>query len=222
MKQIIIEENSSINNKNAAINNRNLLNDKHIFSVNILGSPGSGKTCVIEKLISNIKQYYNMAVIEGDLYTAKDAMRIEKHKIDVVQLNTKDGCNLDASMISKSLEYLDTDKLDFLIIENIGNLAFPKAYDLSEDMKVVVISVTEGNDKPLKYPLMFKNASVVVLNKMDMIDYTDFNKNEFYRDIRLLNKDIKVFETSCKSEYGIEELSEYFKNQIRRKKIISY
>ena len=186
-----------------------------------MGSPGSGKTCLLEKLIENIKKQYNMAVIQGDLYTAKDAMRIEKHSIDVIQLNTGGLCYLDAGMISTSLNNLDIDKLDFLAIENIGNLAFPEEYDLSEDMKIVVMSTTEGNDKPFKYPLMFKSASVVILNKLDIIDHTNFDINEFYRDIRILNKDIKVFEVSCKDNRGIEELSNYLKNKIRDKKIMN-
>ena len=162
-----------------------------------------------------------MAVIQGDLYTAKDAMRIEKHNIDVIQLNTGGLCYLDAGMISTSLDNLDINKLDFLAIENIGNLAFPEEYDLSEDMKIVVMSTTEGNDKPFKYPLMFKSASVVILNKLDIIDHTNFDINEFYRDIRMLNKNIKVFEISCKDNRGIEELSDFLKSKIREKKIMN-
>lgn len=221
MKQIIVEKNTSKNNDEIADENRKLLEDNQIFSINLLGSPGSGKTCLLEKLIENIKKQYNMAVIQGDLYTAKDAMRIEKHSIDVIQLNTGGLCYLDASMISTSLNNLDVDKLDFLAIENIGNLAFPEEYDLSEDMKIVVMSTTEGNDKPFKYPLMFKSASVVILNKLDIINHTNFDINEFYRDIRVLNKDIKVFEVSCKDNRGIEELSNYLKNKIRDKKLMN-
>ncbi len=220
MKQIIVEKNTSKNNDEIAYENRKLLEDNQIFSINLLGSPGSGKTCLLEKLIANIKKHYNMAVIQGDLYTAKDAMRIEKHNIDVIQLNTGGLCYLDASMISTSLNSLNIDKLDFLAIENIGNLAFPEEYDLSEDMKIIVMSTTEGNDKPFKYPLMFKSASVVVLNKLDIIEHTNFDINEFYRDIRMLNKNIQVFEVSCKDNSGIEELSEFLKIKIRDKKMI--
>nr|WP_317333262.1 hydrogenase nickel incorporation protein HypB [uncultured Romboutsia sp.] len=215
------KKNIPVNNNELADENRKLLNEKQIFTINLLGSPGSGKTCLLEKLIENIKKHYNMAVIQGDLYTAKDAMRIEKHNIDVIQLNTGGLCYLDASMISTSLDNLDINKLDFLAIENIGNLVFPAEYDLSEDMKIVVMSITEGNDKPFKYPLMFKSASVVILNKLDIIDHTNFDINEFYRDIRMLNKNIKVFEVSCKDNRGIEELSDFLKNKIREKKIMN-
>ena len=219
MKQIIVENGIAINNEELAKKNKEIFNNNKIFTINLLGSPGAGKTRLIEKLIGNIKLAYNMAVIEGDLYTAKDAMRIGKHNIEVIQLNTGRISNLDASMISTSLKHLDTDNLDFLIIENIGNLAIPDSYDLSEDMKIVVMSVTEGNDKPLKYPAMFKSSSVVILNKIDLIDSTDFDKNEFYRDIKALNKDIKVFEVSCREGIGIDEVSKYLKEHIRNKKI---
>ena len=219
MKQIIVENGIAINNEELAKKNKEIFNNNKIFTINLLGSPGAGKTRLIEKLIGNIKPSYNMAVIEGDLYTAKDAMRIGKQNIEVIQLNTGGISNLDASMISTSIKHLDTDNLDFLIIENIGNLAIPDSYDLSEDMKIVVMSVTEGNDKPLKYPAMFKSSSVVILNKIDLIDSTDFDKNEFYRDIKALNKDIKVFEVSCREDIGIDEVSKYLKEHIRNKKI---
>lgn len=219
MKQIIVENGIAINNEELAKKNKEFFNNNKIFTINLLGSPGAGKTRLIEKLIGNIKPAYNMAVIEGDLYTAKDAMRIGKHNIEVIQLNTGRISNLDASMISTSIKHLDTDNLDFLIIENIGNLVIPDSYDLSEDMKIVVMSVTEGNDKPLKYPAMFKSSSVVILNKIDLIDSTDFDKNEFYRDVKALNKDIKVFEVSCREDIGIDEVSKYLKEHIRNKKI---
>lgn len=219
MKQIIVENGIAINNEELAKKNKEFFNNNKIFTINLLGSPGAGKTRLIEKLIGNIKPAYNMAVIEGDLYTAKDAMRIGKQNIEVIQLNTGRISNLDASMISTSLKHLDTNNLDFLIIENIGNLAIPDSYDLSEDMKIVVMSVTEGNDKPLKYPAMFKSSSVVILNKIDLIDSTDFDKNEFYRDVKALNKDIKVFEVSCREGIGIDEVSKYLKEHIRNKKI---
>ena len=219
MKQIIIQKGIEKNNKELANKNKELLDNNKIFTINLLGSPGAGKTRLIERIIGNIKHSYNMAVIEGDLYTAKDAMRIGKHNIEVIQLNTGGISNLDASMISTSLKHLDTENLDFLIIENIGNLVIPDSYDLSEDMKIVVMSVTEGNDKPLKYPAMFKSSSVVILNKIDLIDNTDFDKNEFYRDVKALNKDIKVFEVSCRDDIGVDEVSKYLKDNIRNKKI---
>ena len=218
MKRITIEKDLLKNNNDIAKRNREFLKDNNIFTINLLGSPGGGKTSILEKIIDNIKIDYKMAVIEGDLYTTKDAMRIEKHNIDVVQVNTGGACHLDASMIEKSLRYINIDKLDFLVIENIGNLVCPAPYDLSGDIKVLVMSVTEGNDKPLKYPSMFQRSSVVILNKIDMLELTDFDKEEFYKDIYLLNKDIKVFEVSCRNNIGIKELNDYIINQIKYKK----
>lgn len=218
MKQIIIDKSVLKNNDKIASKTRQLLNDKKICTINLLGSPGSGKTSLLEKIIVNIKKQYNIAVIEGDLYTVKDAKRIENHNIDVVQLNTNGACHLDASMVEKALTHVNIDNLDFLVIENVGNLVCPASYDLSEDMKVLVMSITEGNDKPLKYPSMFQRSSVIILNKIDIIDFTDFDKDEFYRDIYSLNKDIKVFEVSCRDSEGIDDLSDYFIEKIKEKK----
>lgn len=222
MKRITIEKDVLKNNNDIAKRNREFLKNNNIFTINLLGSPGAGKTSVLEKIIDNITLNYNMAVIEGDLYTTKDAMRIEKYNIDVLQVNTGGACHLDASMIQKSLNYINTQQLDFLVIENIGNLVCPASYDLSEDIKVLVTSVTEGNDKPLKYPSMFQRSSVVILNKIDMLELTDFDKEEFYKDIYSINRDIKVFEISCRSNEGIKELSDYFINRIKNKKSRQY
>lgn len=217
MKRITIEKDVLKNNNEIAKRNRDFLNKNNILTINLLGSPGAGKTSILEKIIENIKVNYNMAVIEGDLYTTKDAMRIEKHNIEVLQVNTGGACHLDAAMIEKSLNCINTDELDFLVIENIGNLVCPASYDLSEDMKVVVMSVTEGNDKPLKYPSIFQRSSVVILNKIDMLELTDFDKEEFYNDIYSLNKDIKVFEVSCRNNDGLINLSNYLIEKIEAK-----
>ncbi|SKC72627.1 hydrogenase nickel incorporation protein HypB [Maledivibacter halophilus] len=221
MKQILIDKNILRNNDEIAHKNRQILKEKGILSINMLGSPGSGKTSILEKIIKYLKDNVNMAVIEGDLYTTKDAERIEKYNIDVVQINTVGACHLDAAMIDKALEGMDMNSLEFLVIENVGNLVCPAAYDLSEDMKITVMSVTEGNDKPLKYPSMFQRSKAVILNKTDIIEYTDFNIHEFYKDIKSLNGNIKVFETSCTKEKGIKELCCYLEKEInlkRRKK----
>ncbi|MEG0306379.1 MAG: hydrogenase nickel incorporation protein HypB [Clostridium sp.] len=216
MKNLILGKNILENNDEIAGKIRDEMKD--IFTINLLGSPGAGKTSVLEELIDNIKDKYNMAVIEGDLYTSKDGERIEKHNVKVVQVNTGGGCHLEASMVERALKDIDKEGLDFLVIENVGNLVCPASYDLGEDMKVVVMSVTEGNDKPLKYPSMFQRSSVVILNKIDMIHLTDFNKEEFYRDVNSLNKDIKVVEISCREDKGLGELTGYFTSKIEEKR----
>ena len=218
MKQIVIEKSVLESNDKRAALNRTLFKTQKTFTINLLGSPGSGKTSILENIISLLSVKYHLAIIEGDLYTAKDADRIARYNTNVVQVNTGGACHLDASMIDKALLYINTLDLDLLIIENIGNLVCPASYDLGEDMKIVVMSVTEGNDKPLKYPSMFQRSSVVILNKMDMLSLTDFNTEEFHQDIYSLNETIKVFEVSCQDASGINNLIDFLMLAIKNKK----
>lgn len=218
MKQVLIEKSVLESNDKLAALNRNFFNEQKIFTINLLGSPGCGKTSILENIIASISNDWHTAIIEGDLYTAKDALRIACHNANVVQINTAGACHLDAPMIAKSLSHIDTQNLDFLVIENIGNLVCPASYDLGEDIKMVVMSVTEGNDKPLKYPAMFQRSSAVILNKIDLLPFTDFNLEEFYRDIYSLNTSIKIFEVSCREGFGVESLSEFLKTAIKAKK----
>ncbi|WP_129597822.1 hydrogenase nickel incorporation protein HypB [Anaerophilus nitritogenes] len=218
MKQILIEKNILQNNDDIASKNRQILKDKGVFTINLLGAPGGGKTSVLEQIIKNIKHNVDVTVIEGDLYTTKDAQRIEKHHVDVIQVNTGGACHLDASMIDQAFEHIDINNLDFLVIENVGNLVCPASYDLSEDMKITVMSVTEGNDKPLKYPAMFQRSNALILNKIDLIDSTDFDIEEFYKDVYSLNENIKIFKVSCREERGIDELCKYLESQINDKR----
>lgn len=217
MKQLSLKKNILGNNDELARTNREYFQEKGIFAINLLGSPGAGKTSVLERVLGEMKEEVKMAVIEGDLYTAKDAERLEKHGIPVLQVNTGGGCHLDAAMIKKSLDYLDTAVLEFLIIENVGNLVCPASYDLSEDMKVTVLSITEGNDKPLKYPSMFQKSEVLIVNKVDLLKHTNFSMEELYRDIESLNADMKIFEVSCTTGEGLEELQKFFREKITEK-----
>ncbi|HSQ87793.1 hydrogenase nickel incorporation protein HypB [Romboutsia sp.] len=218
MKQILVKKDILKNNNSIADENRILLNEKKIFTMNLLGSPGAGKTSVLEQIIENMKDDVNMSVIEGDLYTTKDAQRIENKGIDVIQVNTGGACHLDAAMIKEAMDSIDIDNLDFLVIENVGNLVCPASYDLSEDIKVTVMSITEGNDKPLKYPSMFQRSQVIILNKIDILEFTNFNMDEFYNDIRSLNKEAKVFEVSCRTKEGVTQLCDYLRNLINLKR----
>lgn len=219
MKQLILGKNILETNEEIARRNRQILNEKQIFTVNMLGSPGAGKTSILENIIKNITKEFNMGVIEGDLYTSKDGERISKHNVEVVQLNTEGESHLEATMIDKALREMDLDALDFLVIENVGNLVSTAKHDLSEDVKIVVMSVTEGNDKPMKYQMIFKEASIVILNKIDMLSYTDFNMNEFYNDLYSINNNLKVFEISCRENFGVKEVSDYLIWRIRDKKV---
>lgn len=202
--------------KNDAIaaNLQRIFKEKNIFVFNLLGSPGAGKTSLLEATLKELSKEYSLAVIEGDLYTAKDAERIHKLGIPVLQINTVGGCHLDAKMIEEALSDLDLEALDMIIIENVGNLVCPAEFAIGEAMKVTVLSVTEGEDKPLKYPLIFKESKAVLLNKVDLLPYIPFDKAKALTDIHNLNPTADVFEVSCTAKTGLEEWTNWLRAQI--------
>lgn len=197
------------------------LSSKGIFVFNLLGSPGSGKTSVLERTIEALKDRLEIAVIEGDLFTSKDAERIDRHGIPVVQINTGGGCHLDANMVKNVLPRLDLDKLDLIVIENVGNLVCPAEFQIGEDMKVTVLSITEGEDKPLKYPLMFKEASAAILNKVDLLPYTTFDMTAAVDDITSINPSITLFQASCRTGEGLEPWFDWLVDQVKKKQAIA-
>lgn len=188
----ILEQNDQL-----AENVHNQLTAKGIFVVNLMGSPGCGKTSLLEQTIAVLKNEIRMAVIEGDLFTAKDAERIEQQGVPVIQINTSGGCHLNADMVGSVLEELDLENLDLLIIENVGNLVCPAEFNIGEDVKVTILSITEGEDKPLKYPLIFRESRATVLNKVDLVPHTDFDMNAATRDIQSINPSIVLLPVSC-------------------------
>jgi len=218
MSEIKVVENILHTHEQLTFQNKQLLNEKGIFVINMMSSPGSGKTSLLERVISKLKDKISIAVIEGDLYTTKDAERIEAQGVPVVQINTGGACHLDGKMIKGALDSLNLDKVDLLVIENVGNLVCPAAFDLGEDIKITVLSTPEGNDKPLKYPRMFENSGAIILNKLDLLEFTNFDKVEFYKDINSLNAHAKIFETSCVKEQGIDELCSWLSQQIDNKR----
>lgn len=220
MSEIKVIVNMLHTNEEIALENKKIFDDENIFVINLMSAPGSGKTSILEKLICSIKEHLNIAVIEGDIYTTKDADRIEAKGIPVVQINTSGACHLDADMIREAVLNLDLRNLDMIIIENVGNLVCPAEFEVGEDMKACVLSVTEGNDKPLKYPLMFEKSGVLILNKIDLIAFTNFSKEEFYKDINKVNSKIKVFETSCTNNKGIDDLSNWILQKANEKILI--
>lgn len=200
-----------------------LLARRGIFTLNLLGSPGSGKTSLLELTIAALKDELRLAVIEGDLFTAKDAERIARHGVPVVQINTGGGCHLDAAMVKGVLAGLDLDNLDLLIIENVGNLVCPAEFNIGEDAKATVLSVTEGEDKPLKYPLIFKQSAAVVLNKIDLLPYTSFDSAAAAEDIRSINPQVVLIPASCRTGEGLADWYEWLRRRVaahkeRRKK----
>jgi hydrogenase nickel incorporation protein HypB len=198
------------NNRYAA-ENREIFNIRKVFAVNVMGSPGAGKTTLLERTITYLKKHIMISVIEGDLATAKDAQRIASCGVSVVQINTGGGCHLDARMISQVLPGFYLEDTDMLIVENVGNLVCPAAFDLGEDMRMLVMSIAEGGDKPAKYPNAFLAAQVVVLNKLDLIDHVDIELEDIKRDILAINPRVKIFETCCRKGQimGIDDLGDY-------------
>lgn len=199
----------------AEVNER--LSAAGVFVVNLLGSPGCGKTSILENTIIGLKSELSIAVIEGDLFTAKDAKRIEQHGVPVVQINTSGGCHLDANMVSSVLDDLELEKLDLIVIENVGNLVCPAEFNIGEDVKVTVLSITEGEDKPLKYPLVFKQASAVILNKVDLLPYTNFDMDAAIADITSINPIATLIEASAHTGQGLNIWYEWLKEQVRMK-----
>ena len=196
-------------NDKVAAENRKIFSENKILVVNLMGSPGGGKTTLLEKTLTNLSKKINVAVIEGDLFTAKDAERIERHNVPVVQINTAGGCHLDAPMVQRAAESLDLKKLDLIIVENVGNLVCPAEFDVGENFKAVVLSITEGDDKPLKYPLIFKESAVVILNKIDLLPFTNFDIESARNDLQTIHPNVKIIETSCTKGTGLDEWSEW-------------
>ena len=192
---------------------------KHkIFVINIVSSPGSGKTSLLEKTVQLLDKNIQTAIIAGDVQTENDANRILKAGGKFVQpIETGGSCHLDAAMIEKSITHFDLDKLDLLIIENVGNLVCPSCYDLGEDMKVVLVSTTEGDDKPLKYPSIFRNSSVMVINKTDLLKYTDFKLDKVRKNALQINGAFEIFETSCKTSDGLDEWIDWLTKKVSEK-----
>ena len=172
-----------------------------VFVLNLMGSPGAGKTTLLERTLEALKDE-----------------RIDRLGVPVVQINTSGGCHLDAPMVKSALSSIDLDSLDMLIIENVGNLVCPAEFELGQDKKAVVLSITEGDDKPLKYPLMFKEADAALLNKVDLLPYTDFDLESAADDIRMLHPGIEVMAIACRTGEGIESWLSWLRKNVREKK----
>ncbi|MHB1376889.1 MAG: hydrogenase nickel incorporation protein HypB [Candidatus Humimicrobiaceae bacterium] len=204
-------------NKDEADINRILFKENKVLVINLLSAPGAGKTSLIIETIKRLEPEIKIGVIEGDISSTHDAQKIKKLISPVVQINTGGTCHLNASMVSHALKKLDISKINILFIENVGNLICPVGFDLGEDFKIVLSSVSEGDDKPVKYPKIFIKANLVLLNKMDMIDYSDFSLVFFKKKIKELNNLINILELSCKSGSGFEEWIDWLKKHFNKK-----
>jgi hydrogenase nickel incorporation protein HypB len=212
----IIEVEQDVLSKNnlLAERNRGYFEAKNILALNLVSSPGSGKTTLLERTITDLKKEINFAVIEGDQQTMRDANRIDAVGCPVIQVNTGNGCHLDAEMINRASKELEVKDNSVLMIENVGNLVCPSLFDLGEACKVVIISVTEGDDKPLKYPTMFSVSDICIINKIDLVPYVDFNIEKCKEYALKVNKNLKFFELSAKTGDGVDEWYSWLKEKI--------
>jgi hydrogenase nickel incorporation protein HypB len=198
-------------NDRIAEENRKRFSKAGVYVVNLMGAPGAGKTTLLERTIQALKPHLKIGVIEGDIVGSDDAERIGALDVPVVQINTGGACHLDANMISEVLDELPLDELDMLIVENVGNLVCPAEFKVGEDMKMMVLSVAEGHDKPLKYPLMFRESSALVLNKVDLLPYMNTDMNKVRNDSLALNPKLRIFEVSCATGAGIDQWAQWLR-----------
>jgi hydrogenase nickel incorporation protein HypB len=212
--EIKIMKNILDRNQNKAEEVRKLIASKNIIMVNIISSPGAGKTTLLERTCEEFVPKFRIGVIEGDITTDRDARRLEKYNIPIVVINTEGGCHLDSHSISKVLPSFDLDQLDILFVENVGNLICPSQFDLGETFKIAVVSTTEGDDKPGKYPMLFREAKAVLLNKIDLIPYTNFSMNSFKEDLQNINGQVPLFEISCTRGDGLKLWYKWMEDQI--------
>ncbi|HEX9158334.1 MAG TPA: hydrogenase nickel incorporation protein HypB [Syntrophales bacterium] len=201
-------------NERIAAENRKLFDEKKIYVINLMSSPGAGKTSLVEKTIMALKDCYRIAVIEGDIQDTYDADRVAALGIPAVQINTGGACHIDGNMIREALPALDLNRIDLLISENVGNLVCPAEFKIGENAKVMILSTPEGADKPAKYPLMFQESAVMIVNKIDLAPYVDFDLEKAKRDALTLNRNLKIFEVSCKTGQGLEKWVQWLAGQI--------
>jgi len=204
----------SANDRIASRNQSRL--DKHgILTINVMSSPGSGKTSLILQTIGKLKREARIAVIEGDIASTIDADKVSQQGVTAIQINTAGGCHLDANMTENALNNLPLDDIDLLFIENVGNLVCPAGFALGEHKRTILLSLPEGDDKPYKYPTMFTEADVVLINKIDLLPYLDFDMTSFTKAVSGLNPEVKIFQVSCKTGQGLEGWVSWLEEQIK-------
>ncbi|CAM2076281.1 hydrogenase nickel incorporation protein HypB [Clostridium cuniculi] len=196
---------------------KKILKEKKIFLINVMGSPGTGKTTLIIELIKSLKEKYNIAVIEGDIAGQVDAEKIDKLGIAVVQLNLNGACHIAPVSIKEILGYFDLDEIDIIFVENIGNLICPAEFDIGENLKIAILSIPEGDDKVEKYPLLFAESDVLVLNKYDMMQYFEFDEDKVLNDTISINDDCNIFKVSSRTGREINSLVKFIEEKVKEK-----
>ncbi len=218
-EKVNIEQKVLSENDRLAAELRKKLAQHRVLCLNLVSSPGSGKTSLLEKTLSALNNDLKIALVAGDVQTENDARRLERAGGKIVRpIVTGGACHLDARMVAKALESVPLEGLDILFIENVGNLVCPSSYDLGEDMKVVLISTTEGDDKPLKYPGMFRRSSVMVVNKIDLIGSSEFSLKTVRENALTINGQLTVIELSCRSGEGLQAWYAWLRSQVHKKK----
>ena len=215
MEVVEIERNVFERNDEIAEANRKIYQEKNLFVCNLLSSPGSGKTSIMERVGERFENKIPLGIIVGDVQTDNDAKRLDKYSIQTVQIITNGACHLDAQMVQKALNKIDLDILKILFIENVGNLVCPASFNLGEEKKIVIMSTTEGEDKPLKYPPMFFGADVMIINKIDLLPYLSCNVDEIKKNAFKINPKLTVFETSAVTGEGIDELCSWITGNVK-------
>ncbi len=218
--QIPVVRNILEANEKQAEEIRSLMREKNILALNLISSPGAGKTALLEDTLRSLASEFNMAVIEGDLQTDNDARRVAATGCQAVQINTEGGCHLNSSLVMEAIKNLKLDGLDILFIENVGNLVCPVEFDCGEDAKIAILSVAEGDDKPEKYPLLFHLAKAMLLNKIDLLPYVDFDVAKARKFASRLNANLAVFEVSARTGQGMDAWFDWLRRQRRLKKEI--
>jgi hydrogenase nickel incorporation protein HypB len=218
VKTIIVGEEILGANDARARANKDRLDARRVFTVNIMSSPGAGKTSLIMATIKTLRDKIKIAVIEGDVASSVDAEKINATGIPVVQINTAGGCHLDAAMVEKALDELPLEGTDLIFIENVGNLICPNAFALGEDRRIMISSLPEGDDKPYKYPAMFADTDVILLNKTDLQPYLDFDPTAFRKVVTGLNPDVAIFPLSCKTGDGLADWFAWLEAAVRGKR----
>lgn len=205
VKRIDVYENILEKNDLLAKENREFLDSKGVFSINLMASPGAGKTSLIELTIKELANQLRIAVIDGDIATSIDADRARAAGARAYQINTGGECHLDANMISEALSYLDLSAVDLLIVENVGNLICPASFKLGTHKNVLIASIPEGDDKPYKYPIIYRGIDALVLNKIDLLPYIEFDLEYFRRGVEFLNSGLEIFPLSCRTREGFDK-----------------
>ncbi len=202
-------------NEIIAAQNRKALDEFGVFMMNLMASPGAGKTSFIMRTLEGVEGRLATAVIEGDIAGKVDSERISEAGIPAVQINTGGSCHLEARQVNSALKHVDLDQTDLVIVENVGNLVCPAEFKLGEDLKVMILSVAEGHDKPLKYPLMFSESHVLIVNKIDLIPHTDFDMEVLEKTVRKMNPGVEVFKVSCRTGEGLPEWNSFLVKKVR-------